>query len=399
MEKKIQKYLFFYLVILFVFSIFFLNLKHNVLNDSTISEWLINYSGGFTKRGIIGQISIYFANLFLIDLRVSILIFQILIVGTYYILVFYFLRNLPLNRIFLLIIFTPIFLLYPVAEIEVLARKETFLFAIFILYLNIPINKKKLQNGFKLVFFPISVLIWEPIVFLFLILIALDIIQNKIETFNTKLIKKLLVYLPTIIIALFIALNPISFEEHEKMATYLNSQFNETCYMSCARLITTSTILQNFQHNVSRYSFEVFLRYFLIISIGFGPLFIMLFNSSLKNKNLLFFKRFKNLFYPFLIILSPTILLFAMGGDWGRWVNILYVFSVLTYLSLYKNNLIITDEKQLKNNFLNKLKTKTFVVLFILFCFGWNPKTIITGDVASFPGYRIPYKAIKILSN
>tara|TARA_B100000902_G_C27275975_1_gene898879 strand:+ start:99 stop:1298 length:1200 start_codon:yes stop_codon:yes gene_type:complete len=399
MEKKIQKYLFFYLVILFVFSIFFLNLKHNVLNDSTISEWLINYSGGFTKRGIIGQISIYFANLFLIDLRVSILIFQILIVGTYYILVFYFLRNLPLNRIFLLIIFTPIFLLYPVAEIEVLARKETFLFAIFILYLNIPINKKKLQNGFKLVFFPISVLIWEPIVFLFLILIALDIIQNKIETFNTKLIKKLLVYLPTIIIALFIALNPISFEEHEKMATYLNSQFNETCYMSCARLITTSTILQNFQHNVSRYSFEVFLRYFLIISIGFGPLFIMLFNSSLKNKNLLFFKRFKNLFYPFLIILSPTILLFAMGGDWGRWVNILYVFSVLTYLSLYKNNLIITDEKQLKNNFLNKLKTKTFVVLFIFFCFGWNPKTIITGDVASFPGYRIPYKAIKILSN
>ncbi len=399
MEKKIQKYLFFYLVILFVFSIFFLNLKHNVLNDSTISEWLINYSGGFTKRGIIGQISIYFANLFLIDLRVSILIFQILIVGIYYILVFYFLRNLPLNRIFLLIIFTPIFLLYPVAEIEVLARKETFLFAIFILYLNIPINKKKLQNGFKLVFFPISVLIWEPIVFLFLILIALDIIQNKIETFNTKLIKKLLVYLPTIIIALFIALNPISFEEHEKMATYLNSQFNETCYMSCARLITTSTILQNFQHNVSRYSFEVFLRYFLIISIGFGPLFIMLFNSSLKNKNLLFFKRFKNLFYPFLIILSPTILLFAMGGDWGRWVNILYVFSVLTYLSLYKNNLIITDEKQLKNNFLNKLKTKTFVVLFIFFCFGWNPKTIITGDVASFPGYRIPYKAIKILSN
>ena len=399
MEKKIQKYLFFYLVILFFFSIFFLNLKHNVLNDSTISEWLINYSGGFTKRGIIGQISIYFANLFLIDLRVSILIFQILIVGTYYILVFYFLRNLPLNRIFLLIIFTPIFLLYPVAEIEVLARKETFLFAIFILYLNIPINKKKLQNGFKLVFFPISVLIWEPIVFLFLILIALDIIQNKIETFNTKLIKKLLVYLPTIIIALFIALNPISFEEHEKMATYLNSQFNETCYMSCARLITTSTILQNFQHNVSRYSFEVFLRYFLIISIGFGPLFIMLFNSSLKNKNLLFFKRFKNLFYPFLIILSPTILLFAMGGDWGRWVNILYVFSVLTYLSLYKNNLIITDEKQLKNNFLNKLKTKTFVVLFIFFCFGWNPKTIITGDVASFPGYRIPYKAIKILSN
>ena len=26
-------------------------------------------------------------------------------------------------------------------------------------------------------------------------------------------------------------------------------------------------------------------------------------------------------------------------------------------------------------------------------------KTVITGDVASFPGYRIPYKVFKILSN
>ena len=40
-------------------SFFFLEIKHDVGNDSTISEWLINYSGGFTKRGIIGQISIF----------------------------------------------------------------------------------------------------------------------------------------------------------------------------------------------------------------------------------------------------------------------------------------------------------------------------------------------------
>ena len=31
---------------------------------------------------------------------------------------------------------------------------------------------------------------------------------------------------------------------------------------------------------------------------------------------------------------------------------------------------------------------------FIVFCFGWNPKTTMTGDVASFPGYRIPYKTL-----
>ena len=34
---------------------------------------------------------------------------------------------------------------------------------------------------------------------------------------------------------------------------------------------------------------------------------------------------------------------------------------------------------------------------FIIYAFGWNPQTIITGDVSSFPGYRIPYKSIQML--
>ena len=52
-----------YLVILFIFSVFYLYQKHLVGNDSTISEWLINYEGGFTKRGLIGQIAIYLSYL------------------------------------------------------------------------------------------------------------------------------------------------------------------------------------------------------------------------------------------------------------------------------------------------------------------------------------------------
>ena len=69
MEKKLKNYLLIYLSILFIFSIFFLYLKHSVGKDSTISEWLINYSGGFTKRGIIGHFSIFLADLLSIKLR------------------------------------------------------------------------------------------------------------------------------------------------------------------------------------------------------------------------------------------------------------------------------------------------------------------------------------------
>ena len=170
MKIIIKKQLFIYLLILFFFSIFHLHIKSSVGNDSTISEWLINYTGGFTKRGIIGQISISFSRIFSIDLRDVIFYFQSITVGVYYILIFNFLKNVRCDRIFLLAIFTPIFLLYPVAEIEVLARKETFLFIIILIYLAIPINNKNLINIGKLTLLPLGILIWEPFFFLYFIL-------------------------------------------------------------------------------------------------------------------------------------------------------------------------------------------------------------------------------------
>ena len=66
------------------FSIYFLYRKHHVGNDSTMAEWVINYYGGFTKRGLIGEISIFFSSLFSINLRDSIFYLQLILVGAYF---------------------------------------------------------------------------------------------------------------------------------------------------------------------------------------------------------------------------------------------------------------------------------------------------------------------------
>ena len=398
MKKNINSYLAFYLFVLFLFGLFFLFIKHEVGNDSTISEWIINYSGGFTKRGIIGQICIYFANLFSTNLRDIIFGFQTIILGVYFLLIYFFLRNIKVDRILFLSIFTPIFILYPIAEIEVLARKEVFIFIILLIYLFIPINKIGLQNIYKIIVLPLSVLIWEPVVFFLLFWISLDIINNKYQKINLENLTKLLPYLPAVSVAFYIIFNPMTLGQHDQMVEFLTNNFNEKCYMSCALLKSKSTIFQQFQVNFSKYSFEVFLRYFLIIIIGFGPLFILLFYSKLKDKNLIFFKNFNNLLIPFLFILSPVLVLFAMGYDWGRWVNISYVFSIISYVYLYKKRKIFISENKIQNNKLNKVSKKIFVLFFVIYCFGWNPKTVITGDVASFPGYRIPYKVFKLLN-
>ena len=97
-NKKIDLYLLSYILILIFFGIFFLFSKHNVGNDSSLSDWLINFSGGFVRRGIIGEISIFFSNIFSIELRDSIFLFQTIIFSTYYFLVYRFLKDILKRR-------------------------------------------------------------------------------------------------------------------------------------------------------------------------------------------------------------------------------------------------------------------------------------------------------------
>ena len=102
--------------------------------------------------------------------------------------------------------------------------------------------------------------------------------------------------------------------------------------------------------------------------------------------------------YPVLIILTPVLVLFAMGTDWGRWVNISYTFIILFYFYLLKNNLleINLDKTTKKISFFDN-KKGLLILCFIIYAFAWTPQTGMTGDVSSIPGYRIPYKSAKML--
>lgn len=398
MKKKLDIYLFTYFLILLCFSYFFLFIKHEVGNDSTISEWFINYEGGFTKRGMIGQLAIELSRYFQTNLRWIIFLLQSFTVTIYFLLLFNLLKKLRFDRVIILSIFTPIFILYPVAEIEVLARKEIIVFSFFLFYFLIP-----RENIFKIlslsIFLVLATLVWEPIIFFFPLFLLFEIIENNIEKFDIKFLKIILSFIPSLMVALIIILDPLTDMEHKKMAFVLKNEFDQNCYMSCGLLKTKSSIFQQFQGNFGRYSLEVFVRYFLIIVIGFYPLITLFNNSSLRNNKLLLFNYFKKPIYIFYVACLPIILLFAMGFDWGRWVNISYVILAIIYFQLLIMNFFVLDFKKLRKNFLYQIKGKIFIIFFIFFCFGWNPKTVITGDVASFPGYRIPYKAFKILSN
>ena len=403
--KKFNYYFLIYLSLLFFFGIFWLYTKHLVGNDSTISEWLINYQGGFTKRGLIGEICFRIAKYFDLSLRFVIFLFQSLIYSIFLVLIYRFFKNTSTNLIIIFSIFTPIFLLYPIAEVEVLARKETFVFIAFLLFLNISSFNYSNNLSLYYVFFilPIICLIWEPVIFFFPFILSVLIIRLRNNQILSLCSKIIVCFIPALVVSWIIATNPITSENHLIMANSLKENFGEDCtWVACGRLLIVSSIKDQFMGIATLYSLEVFVRYFLIILIGFGPIFLLNFNTKLKIK-VLFFRHFNNLFYSILIILSPVLILFAMGADWGRWVNISYTFTALFYFYLLKNNYIEINLKKIdkiifffKNKFLKNKKT-LLILCFIIYTFGWNPKTTLRGDVASFPGYRIPYKTINFI--
>ena len=403
MKEKFKKnwsfYFLIYIFLLIFFGIFFLYSKHDVGNDSSISDWLINYAGGFVRRGLVGEISSYIAYFFSFKLRDVILFFQIMVFTFYYISIFIFFRNVKINRIIILSIFSPIFILYPVAEIEVLGRKELFIFLIIISYFLCDIKNFITQLIFKVFLFPISILIWEPATIFFPYIILIDLIVFNVSRLNKYFFYITLSYFFLISVSIFIYLNPISSVDFKEMVNVLQQDFGERCYMSCSFVgnQAENSFSELIMPRLSQIKFSYVFRYLLVVLIGFFPLLILLKNSKIKdeNKNVVLVSQFKSLLIPFILIFLPSLVLYFTMYDWARVVHISYTFMILTYFFLYQQKLIFINESNLSNHFLSKISKKTFLLVFLIFCFGWNPKVVMPDDVASKPIYAIPYKFYK----
>ena len=109
-----------------------------------------------------------------------------------------------------------------------------------------------------------------------------------------------------------------------------------------------------------------------------------------------------NNFNPIFLFISlyiPILLLFAFGHDWGRWMHITYSLSILLYFYLLKLEIITNN---FYSNFLTNLfvkKKSILIFIFFIFAFFWNPKTLITGDIATNTLYKIIYNSSKIIFN
>ena len=379
-------YLKIYLIILYLFAVFFFFQKYNNYVEWTISEWLINYQGGFTRRGLIGEIVFQISKLSSLTIRETIFTFQITTYLLYFYLLYKFLKDTNNNILFIFAIFSPLFVIYPIAEVEVLGRKEIFIYVSFLLVVNI-FSIKNIQNRHYFYFsiiLMISCLIWEGFViyisyFIFILILKNNLVLNK--SFLTKLLISL--------IPLSISFYFVFFHRLDENGLKMMCQSINECYGAISYL--NRSLSSNISEVTSKFQISFLIRYILVLIIGFFPLFLLIKNSKLNYK-----QRFKNDYFYlifFIIIFTPSLIFYYIAQDWGRWVSISYTLSLLTYVYSLKNNFIVINFDRINYSIFRKKFVVIF--LFIIFAFGWAPKTLINEDVGSIPIYRKSVEIIK----
>ena len=375
-----------YFLYLLIAYIFFLNFHlYEFPKKYVYTDWLINYEGGFVRRGLLGQIIFNISNFS--NIKISLLIFytQVITYFLYFLIFFKILIKQQNNFFWFLIIFSPILFLYPIAELEALGRKDIFVILIFLVFSVI--NYSNLRNliFIFLFLFSISTLIHEITIFyifhyLFIIYIkGKFIIKQKFNYFYFILIFLCIMYL------LYLCLYKHNFVLIEDiLASYKYKDFtSESGSFSHIKPTIENVFIKTF-NNISLSST---LRIIFLICLSLFPIFF--FNQINKQYSDKYFN-LKNIIITYIFLSIPQYLLIF---DWGRVIYINYNFLVIIIIELFVLN--IFDKDYLENK-LKNLNKKLKIIIFILVCMTFSPKILVTDDLSSFPLYRSLLKLIKL---
>ena len=390
-----NNFFFYYLVFICFSSIFFMSRTYQLTVNNSMAEWIINYQGGFVRRGLLGelftQLSLYFEH----PIRKVILYFLYVIFIAYYLLVYLFFRNIKTNYIIIISLLSPLFILSPLAELEALGRKDLLIPLFFLIYCNLYSKTNFFSLSLVLLFcFPILLLTHE--VSIFYLPFFFIILLFKIEKFNIpKLISIVFLSIIFLSIIYILSISAHSLDQIKIMCDQIKNILNDECGLGA--YVLDRSLKDNIGELGGLNSIHL-IRNFFIFILGYSALIILIQSSKFNKLKNNILNKFFNLKLLIFLSFLPTLIPFAIAVDWGRWFNLSYTMLILFYFFCIKNEKIFLNEKSKIINYLTerflKNKTNFFIIVFIL-CFTWNPKAVYHEDIGSIPIYRIATKIIK----
>ena len=384
--NKFRKYFAYYLIFICICSFHYMNRGHLLESNNSMAEWLINYQGGFGRRGLLGELFFQLSHKLEFSLRKTVLYFLLIIFIIYYFFIYQFFKNIKIKPIFIFCVFSPVFLIYPVAEIEALGRKDILIPLFFLIYCYFSSILSIIGLTLLLIFlFTILLLTHEISIFYLPYFYFVSFLKIKNLKFSS-FVAYFFISIFFIFIIYYFFNSPHTDEQINLMCSKLKIIFNENCGMGAFFLDESlSTYIAELN-----FSFKDVLRALLIVFIGNFALFLLIINSNFKNEKVNFIFGKINFKFSFLIILLLQIIPFFIAVDWGRWINLSSSMTILLYFFCYKNKFIDFKKSKFISYFNRKVydSKKIFLILLFLICFSWNPKIVYHEDIGSIPIYR-----------
>ena len=338
-------------------------------SDWQYADWLINYQGGFIRRGFIGEILFKTQNFLSLDLDVLVLYFVILLYFVLTIALIKSVKYLENSKIDILIFLSPGFFLYPIMNSEIIGRKEIFLFAILGLFVFFEkyVKDRYLLGITLFIILALSLthtglLFYSPyLLFLFFII--------KVYR-NTKLsfLEILIITTSLLVIFSLIYFNAGSKAQVVEICKSIKDFVKDDCINRGQFLWLYSPMTEYFdvksRLNLST-NFVIYLTSLFFVFIFFS---IKLYFAKFKSNNYLF--NSINPLIIFFILFLCTIPIYIVGIDWGRYISMSYFSTYFIYIYLIKQKMITFNSK--KFLFKRALSKNIFFIFVFFYAFTWT---------------------------
>ena len=386
--KKNKIVFVYFIYIILAYILFLVALSEQFPSKYVFTDWLINYEGGFIRRGLMGQISYELSNLTSLKIKNIILFFQIVAYLIYILIFIYLFSKIKINFFWLLLIFSSISFLYPIGELEALGRKDIFVLLFFLVF---TITKTSNLNNlffYFFIYFGVSCLIHE--ITFFYIYYYFLIIYFKCKIQLKKIINLKYYFLTLIFVTILIYLNLYVSQQAQPQGIF--NSYNEKDIIITgdfgAFTWLSKSLKEHILININRISLIGIARYVFILGINILPIIYFI---KIKKKFSKIKINFKKMILILILLSLPT---YILAMDWGRITYLSYNFLIIFLIFIFNQKLIDIKYIEFKSQKISAIK-KAIIFFSISLMFG--PKILLTDDLGGIPFYQSFTKFIKLI--
>jgi hypothetical protein len=285
-------------------------------------DWLINYSGGFVRRGLLGEIILRLSTHFLMPPQQLVIALKIFFYAVFCVSIFLLAVKNGFGLIELILFFSPWSIIFDLNDPLGSGRKELLLLSVFAVYAlairfdtsNNTQLRKKWSFWFLLITLPVLTLTHEGLFFFYQYFLIFNFLNKKTDRVN--LLAVAIPYLISLIVLLVL------------ITSYQGtSGFADQICASLIGLGVDKELCSGAIYYLPGYAYSTHIGFYknylptalltLVSLMCYGI-------SVLKVKG-------NNFLIQNIVLVIPTLPLYFVAADWGRWIHIT---ALLIFISI-----------------------------------------------------------------